>query len=118
MMKCKCTKRSRSVVAFGERRYSALLVLVGLVVASAGGCSQESQTVDTAPFREAIKEYLQVGNMALAIKDIKQGPTVTGDSAQLSASLTHQELGGASVTWTFYFERQPDGSWSAVRHED
>ena len=93
-------------------------VFIGFVTVAVLGCGQEAATVDAAPFRAAIEDYLRDSNMALAIKAIKQGPTVEGDTAQLSASLTHQELGGASVTWTFYFQKQPDGKWAVDRHED
>ena len=33
-------------------------------------------------------------------------------------SLTRAEVGGPSVTWDFFFEKGPDGTWTAVRHED
>lgn len=97
---------------------SAAFVFIGFVTVAVLGCGQEAVTVDAAPFRTAIEDYLRDGNMALAIKAIKQGPTVERDTAQLSASLTHQELGGASVTWTFHFQQQTDGKWAVVRHEN
>jgi hypothetical protein len=81
------------------------------------GCGGETATVDDAPFRQAIEDYLQSNNMALAVKEVREGPVVNAQSAELQASLTHETLGGPSVTWTFYFEQQ--GSvWRVIRHED
>ena len=74
--------------------------------------------MDPAPFESAIAQYLERNNMAMAVKAVKEGPTVSGDTATLVASLTHAELGGPSVVWKFSFEKNADGSWSAVRHED
>ena len=82
------------------------------------GCAKQASQVDDAPFREAIERYLQESNMALAIKEIKSGPTIDGSNAALSASLTHDQLGGPSVTWDFQFARQPDGNWSVTGHQD
>lgn len=73
--------------------------------------------LDPEPFEAAIAEYLDRGNMAMVVKRIKEGPTVTGDTATLKASLTRAVVGGPSVTWTFHFEKTPDGTWKAVNHE-
>ena len=81
------------------------------------GCSSSSSTVDDKPFREAVNQYLQANNMAMKIKEIKQGPVVNGDSATLTASMTHEKLGGPSVTWEFHFTKRADGSWQATKHE-
>lgn len=82
------------------------------------GCGEPKSTVDPAPFQSAIVEYLDRSNMAMAVKAVKEGPSVSGDTATLVASLTHAELGGPSVTWEFTFEKNPDGTWKVVRHED
>ena len=82
------------------------------------GCGEPEVTVDPTPFKSAIATYLDRGNMALAVKEVKEGPTVDGDTATLTASLTHAELGGPSVTWEFRFEKNADGSWKVVSHED
>jgi len=92
--------------------------MIGLVVVCVPGCGEKPPSVDATPFRQAIDEYLRNNNMALAIKTIKAGPTIDGDTAHLTASLVHEELGGPSVTWSFHFERQQDGEWTGVRHED
>ena len=93
------------------------LVCLSLAVVLVG-CGEPAPVVDDAPFRQAIVEYLQNNNMALAIKEIKSGPIVDGGKARLSASLTHEELGGPSVTWEFQFAQQPDGSWLVTDHKD
>jgi hypothetical protein len=93
-------------------------VIIGLVVVGVLGCGGKSASVDATPFRQAIDEYLRDNNMALAIKAIKTGPTMDGDTAHLTASLVHEELSGPSVTWSFHFEQQQDGEWTVVRHED
>jgi len=93
-------------------------VIIALIAFGAMGCGEKSAPVDATPFRQAIDDYLRRNNMALAIKAIKAGPTISGDTAHLSASLVHEELGGPSVTWSFHFERQQDGEWTVVRHVD
>lgn len=96
----------------------AAFVIIALIAFDTLGCGEKSAPVDATPFRQPIDEYLRSHNMALAIKEIKAGPTISDDTAQLSASLTHEELGGPAVTWSFHFERQRDGEWAVVRHED
>ena len=84
---------------------------------SLAGCGRTEADVDSEPFESAIAEYLEKNNMALKVKEIKEGPTVTGGTATLTASLTHAELGGAAVTWTFRFEKSPEGAWIVVSHQ-
>ena len=94
----------------------AVLLLLGALIP---GCAGQSSDVDDKPFRQAIESYLQRNNMELAIKEIKAGPVVADDkTASLTASLTHAELGGPSVTWQFQFATQPDGSWQVTSHQD
>jgi len=90
----------------------AVVTIVGLP-----GCGDQSSPVDATPFLQAIDEYPERSNMAMAIKQIKEGPVLDGDTAHLTASLTHKDLGGPAVTWTFYFDRKQDGKWSVVKHE-
>ena len=66
----------------------------------------------------AIERYLRENDMALRIKAIEQGPTITGTQATMSVSLTHAELGGPSVVWEFQFEQEPSGVWRATSHHD
>lgn len=103
-----------------QHRFTTPLVAISfLCCAWLIGCGGQAAKVDDAPFREAIGRYLERNNMALAIKEIKEGPLVVDDkSARLQASLTHQELGGPSVTWEFEFAKQPDGSWDVSSHQD
>jgi len=93
---------------------SILLFLVPCLVA---GCGRPEETANSAPFEAAIAKYLDQNNMGMAVKRVKEGPTVSGDTATLTASLTRAEVGGPSVTWDFFFEKSPDGTWTAVRHE-
>ena len=92
-------------------------VLFGAIAFGLLGCGRRPATADPTPFRQAIVEYLRNGNMAMAVKEIKEGPAVEGDTAQLTASLTHEQLGGASVTWKFHFKKQADGKWNVVNCE-
>jgi hypothetical protein len=82
------------------------------------GCSKSAPTADPQPMKVAIEQYLQQNNMALRIKEIKQGPTITGTTATMSVSLTHAELGGPSVVWEFQFAQEPGGAWRATSHHD
>ncbi|NLS91306.1 MAG: hypothetical protein GXX96_03860 [Planctomycetaceae bacterium] len=99
-----------------EIRSAGLILTLAILIA---GCGKSPEpAVDTVPFEQAVEQYLAAHNMALAIKDIKEGPTVEGTKATMIVSLTHSELGGASVTWDFQFEKDPDGTWKAVSHRD
>ncbi len=89
----------------------------GLFCCTLIGCGEPEVTADPGPFKSAIATYLDRNNMAMAVKEVKEGPTVDGDTATLTASLTHAELGGASVTWEFRFEKSADGSWNVVSHK-
>jgi len=95
----------------------AVLLLVVLAAVDLSGCRKQPARVDPTPFRLAIDDYLESKNMAMAIKEIKEGPVIEGDTARLTASLSHRAIGGPSVTWTFHFERQ-NGKWAVVKHED
>jgi hypothetical protein len=81
------------------------------------GCGGTSvSSADPEPFKKATAQYLERNNMAMALKEIKEGPTVTDNTATLTASLTHAALGGPAVTWQIRFEKNADGSWKAVSH--
>lgn len=80
-------------------------------------CSRPEASVDTQPFEVAIAQYLKQNNMAMAMKEIKEGPVVKGKTARLTASLTHETLGGPAVAWQFRFAHEPDGTWKAVSHK-
>jgi len=81
------------------------------------GCGgKPTATVAPEPFKKAIAEYLERNNMAMALKEIKEGPAVEDKTATLTASLTHATLSGPAVTWQFRFEKAADGSWKAVSH--
>jgi hypothetical protein len=40
-----------------------------------------------------------------------------GGRLDRAASPSSLELGGAGVTWTFTFEKTPDGSWKVTSHD-
>lgn len=97
----------------------SLLTMICLIGAMAlCGCGPPAPTVDDAPFRAAIADYLKAKNMALKVKAIKVGPVVEGGQATLSASLTHEQLEGPAVTWKFHFAKQPAGDWRVTAHDD
>jgi len=95
----------------------AVMVFWAAVSLVVSGCGTQSVPVDPTPFRQAIGEYLESKNMAMAIKEIKAGPEVDGETARLTASLSHKDLGGPSVTWTFHFKKQ-GSKWTVLRHDD
>jgi hypothetical protein len=96
--------------------FAALFITV-VTMLGLPGCGDRSSAVDTTPFIQAIDNYLERSNMAMALKRIKEGPVLDGDTAHLTASLSHKDLGGPAVTWTFYFDRKLDGKWSVIKHE-
>lgn len=89
-----------------------------LFVLAVSGCGSPAPQVDEEPFRQAIGRYLESHNMAMKIKAIKEGPVVEGDAASLTASMTHAQLGGPSVTWVFQFAKQSDGKWQVTSYAD
>ena len=95
-----------------------VFITVVFGILALGGCQKLASAVDDAPFRNAIGDYVQGNNMAMKINEIKQGPVIDGDTARLTASMTHEQLGGPSVTWEFQFVKQPDGSWRATSHKN
>src|SRR5687767_14545115 len=80
-------------------------------------CNGPSSAVDDTPFRAAVASYLQSNNMAMKIKEVKEGPVIDGNTATLTASMTHEQLSGPSVTWKLQFAKQSDRSWQVTRHE-
>ena len=93
-------------------------VLLALFACLIQGCGKsESPTVAPQPFKAAVAQYLERNNMAMALKQIKAGPTIEGKTATLTASLQHATIPGPAVTWTFRFEQNADGTWNAVSHK-
>jgi hypothetical protein len=88
------------------------------MVVALGSCSRSPAAVDPAPFEAAVTQYLARNDMAMRMKEIRQGPTVDGDQATMSASLTHRDLGGPSVVWQIQFQRGKNGQWTVVGHQD
>jgi hypothetical protein len=100
---------------------SRVLVLSFFLWLAAGtfsGCGKSQPAIDPAPMKVAIEQYLRQNNMQLRIKDIEQGPVVSGTKATMHVSLTHAELGGPSVVWEFEFEQEPGGTWRVLRHKN
>lgn len=93
-------------------------VLPALFVCLSQDCGKsESPTADSEPFKVAVAQYLDQNNMAMALKQIKAGPTIEGKTATLTASLQHATIPGPAVTWTFRFEQNADRTWNAVSHK-
>lgn len=98
-------------------KYLVAVIVTVVTIIGLPGCRGQASQVDTAPFLQAIEDYLDTNNMGMAIKQIKEGPVLDGDTAQLTASLSRKDVGGPAVTWTFYFNRKQDATWSVVKHE-
>jgi len=92
----------------------ARLALLVALVAGCGKSSPKEAAVDVEPFKKAIAEYLERNNMAMAVKEMKEGPVVTGAKATLTASLAHATMGGPTVTWEFTLEKGGTGAWKVV----
>ena len=103
---------------FSRKATALACVLLASFFCSLTGCGEPESSVDPAPFESAIAKYLDANNMGMAVKEVKEGPTVSGQTATLVASLTRADVGGPSVTWKFTFEKAPEGTWKAVRHEE
>jgi hypothetical protein len=99
------------------RRVPALVLLAALACCWGGCGKSKTPAADPQPFQAAIAQYLERNNMAMAIREIKDGPTSEGKTATLTASLQHASLPGPAVTWRFRFEQDPGGSWNVVSHQ-
>lgn len=109
------------VISYGNRLRRAVVpaVLLGVVFCLlVSGCGQTVPSADPAPFDAAVSRYLAKNDMALRLKEIRQGPTVDGNKATMVASMTHRELGGPSVVWTFQFKRRDRDEWTVLSHSD
>ena len=94
------------------------VVLIAVMACFLAGCGKsKSPAADPQPFKVAIAQYLEQNNMAMALKEIKEGPIVEDKTARLTASLTHATLSGPAVIWQFRFTQNPDGTWKAVSHK-
>jgi len=100
-----------------QRQSLFAAIMLGVLALAVGCGHKEAASADPGPFKKAIAEYLERNNMAMALKEVKEGPTVQGKTATLTASLTHATLSGPAVTWQFRFEKGADGSWKAVGHK-
>ncbi|MHB8865067.1 MAG: hypothetical protein ACYC6N_22020 [Pirellulaceae bacterium] len=107
-----------SVPRRGGPQSLILFTLLAAMTMAFAGCRRSEPAADPEPFRVAVEQYLQQHDMALRLKEIRKGPTVTGAAATMSVSLTHAELGGPSVVWEFQFERDARGEWRATSHRD
>jgi hypothetical protein len=93
------------------------LLIVCVLTAVLAGCAKKAaSTVDPEPFKKAVAAYCERNNMAMALKEIKSGPEVSGATATMTASMTHAQLPGPSVTWTITFEKDAAGAWMAAKH--
>jgi hypothetical protein len=99
-------------------RYTNSLAMLVVVVAALAGCGKSQPAVDPAPFEAAVNQYLQRNDMALKIKEIRQGPTVDGDRATMTASMTSRDVGGFSVVWEIQFQRGANGQWTVTGHQN
>ena len=53
----------------------AVVLLASFLCLSHGCGKSESPTADPEPFKAAVAQYLEQNNMAMALKQIKTGPT-------------------------------------------
>ena len=87
-----------AVVGVCGRVPAAVSVLFAVVIwSSLPGCGTSDSHVDSAPFEAAVAQYLARNDMAMRLKEIREGPSVDGNQATMTASMTHRELGGPSV---------------------
>ena len=93
------------------------LVLAAFAFAAVTGCSKSGDdvSVDPAPFQAAIVDYLEKGNMGMAVHEFKE-LTVEGDTAKAMVSLESADVPGPKVRWTFEFAKDGDG-WKATSHK-
>ena len=98
---------------------TAVFVVFAVVIwSSLPGCGASDSHVDSAPFEAAVAQYLARNDMAMRLKEIREGPAVDGNQATMTASMTHRDLGGPSVVWTFQFERADDQAWTVTSYSD
>jgi hypothetical protein len=93
------------------------LLIACVSLAAVAGCAKKAaSTVDPEPFKKAVATYCERNNMAMAVKEIKSGPELSGTTATMTASMSPAQLPGPSVTWTITFEKDAAGAWRATKH--
>ena len=91
----------------------ACILLAVLVAGCSGG---QTPATDTAPFKKAIRLYLDERNMAMKVDEFKK-LSVEGEEATAEVSLVHaEEIVAVQVQWSFRFRRK-DGTWHVTGHE-
>jgi len=91
------------------------MAFVLLLAVSCGGRSDVEQ--NTAAFQTAANSYLKSKSMDMKVASFKE-LSVDGNTAKAVISLEHAEgAAGVKVRWTFTFEKQNDGTWGVVSHE-
>jgi hypothetical protein len=97
--------------------HTAGFVFLFALLCGCGKAKPEGNATDLAPFKKAIAEYLERNNMAMMLKEMKEGPDVRETKATLKASLVHATMGGPAVTWQFDLEKDPQGVWRVLSHK-
>ncbi len=113
-------RSTRISMNFARRSTILRAMEFALLLAAVCGCGKaqpERSAADLAPFKKAIAEYLERNNMAMALKEIKQGPDIHQSKATLTASLVHATMPGPAVTWQFDLEKNSQGEWKVLSHK-
>jgi len=91
------------------------LALVCCLVAC--GDKAPAITVDDAPFRAAIVDYLKDKHMDMKIKEFKSIKP-SGDTATATCTLVQEsDMHAVSIRWRFEFSRKGEGKWRVDKYE-
>lgn len=93
----------------------SLAVLLMAAVVMISGCGEKGPSVNTAPFEEAITEYLSQKNMDMKVSNFKN-IKVNANQATATCSLKHKSLPGPAVQWDFNFTKAGD-TWTVSSHK-
>jgi hypothetical protein len=96
---------NRSAIIF----HIVWLALLLALVAGCGKCKSKAEAADIEPFQKAVAEYLERNNMAMALKEVKDGPVIKEKTATLTASLTHATMGGPHGHMGIHAGERPQG---------
>lgn len=82
----------------------------------ATGCGKAGPPTNTAPFRQAIAEYLKPKSMDMAVSGF-ESLEVDGETATAVCKMEAADdlYGGVGVRWTFAF-RNEGGAWRVESH--
>jgi hypothetical protein len=90
-----------------------VVVAMAMLFGACGRSAPDPQAVK--PFEQAIGEYLEAGNMDMAVHRVVE-LNVEDGKATATVSLHAREVPTVKVRWRFTFSRDGGGAWQVTEH--